>query len=121
MDKNVLLRDLRSTMADLYGEALAGDGDAQRWLIEAFPGHEDHFLAVWPDASKPKTRRLTPEDFELLERFAWNIESRLLVRKLAGIVTNRGDLNGRPTNGSPAARDCKQRAASLATGAGGAE
>ena len=87
MDKNVLLRDLRSTVGDLYGEALAGDADAQRWLVEAFPGHEDRLLAVWPEASKPKTRRLTPDDFELLEHFAWNIESRLLVRKLAGIVT----------------------------------
>ena len=85
-------------MADLYGEALAGDGDAQRWLVEAFPGHEDHLLAVWPDASKPLTRRLTPEDFELLERFAWNIESRLLVRKLAGVVIGPSQIKKQGAN-----------------------
>lgn len=98
MNANVLLRDLRSAMADLYGEALAGDADAQRWLIEAFPGHEDYFLAVWPDASKPRTRRLTPEDFELLERFAWNIESRLLVRKLAGVVIGQVEIEKQGAN-----------------------
>lgn len=92
MNRDVLLTDLKKTVVDLYAEAQRGDPDARRWLLESFPGHELFLLSLWPEASSQGCR-LTPGDFRLLESYAWNIESRLLVKRLARIVTQAGGCN----------------------------
>lgn len=82
MNNDILLRELRSTLGDLYGEAMRGDAEARKWLVESFPGHEQFFRAIWPGRSE-RPVHLTPGDLKLLERAAWNIESRLLIGRLA--------------------------------------
>ena len=89
MNADVLLRELKVVVNDVFLDAKRGDADARRWFVESFPAHEDHLKAIWPNASKPAGRvRWTPDDFRLLERYAWNCESRLLIRRLAGVTIN---------------------------------
>lgn len=82
MDKNGLLRDLRSTLGDIFREADAGDFQSRQWLIESFSGHANFFRAIWPVPSE-RPVNLSPRDLKLLENSAWNIESRLLINRLA--------------------------------------
>lgn len=42
-----LVAELQTFVAEIAHEAAAGDVDARRWLVSAFPGHDRIFEQVW--------------------------------------------------------------------------
>ena len=91
---------------DLAGRLVSSVKDLEKWIydrshLEAVVGEAFgwRYINITRDsADEEAASRYQHAVQELLERFAWNIESRLLVRKLAGVVIGPSQIKKQGAN-----------------------
>lgn len=54
-----LVAELQTFVAEIAHEAAAGDTDARRWLVSAFPGHHRIFASMWSRQNERPGRKET--------------------------------------------------------------
>lgn len=47
MNQRVLTNELVSYVKEIVADADAGDAEARKWLLDAFPDHKRFMLALW--------------------------------------------------------------------------